>query len=78
MARMNATVEPLPLVPATWITGGKCPSGWPSAANSYIIEGIEQVWLNRTTGDAFLNRLQTVFTQELREGRVPPLPPRTA
>src|SRR5215831_17830142 len=28
---MKATVEPLPLVPATWITGGSCRSGWPSA-----------------------------------------------
>src|SRR6202521_4501593 len=29
---MNAMVEPLPLVPATWITGGRCRSGWPSAS----------------------------------------------
>ena len=29
---MNAMVEPLPLVPATWITGGSLRSGWPSAA----------------------------------------------
>src|SRR5882757_3669677 len=29
---MKAMVEPLPLVPATWITGGNCRSGWPSAA----------------------------------------------
>lgn len=51
---------------------------WPSAANSYVIEGIEQVWLNRITTEAYLNRLQTVFAQEFKEGRVPPLPPRTA
>ena len=30
---MKATVEPLPLVPATWITGGSLRSGWPSAAS---------------------------------------------
>jgi raffinose/stachyose/melibiose transport system substrate-binding protein len=51
---------------------------WPSAANVYVMEGIEQVWLNRITAEAFLNRLQTVFAQELREGKVPPLPPRAA
>src|ERR1700732_124630 len=27
-------VEPLPLVPATWITGGRCCCGSPSAASS--------------------------------------------
>ena len=51
---------------------------WPNASNSYVIEGIEQVWLNRITTEAFLTRLQTVFAQEFREGKVPPLPPRTA
>src|ERR671932_1628253 len=34
MARMKATVEPLPWVPATWITGGSRRSGWPRAASS--------------------------------------------
>ena len=29
---MKAIVEPLPLVPATWITGGRRRSGWPSCA----------------------------------------------
>src|SRR6266545_5745159 len=29
---MKAMVEPLPFVPATWIVGGSCRSGWPSAA----------------------------------------------
>jgi raffinose/stachyose/melibiose transport system substrate-binding protein len=51
---------------------------WPNVSNSYVIEGIEQVWLNRITTEAFLTRLQTVFAQEFREGKVPPLPPRTA
>ncbi len=29
-------VEPLPLVPATWITGGSLRSGWPSAAEQAL------------------------------------------
>jgi raffinose/stachyose/melibiose transport system substrate-binding protein len=51
---------------------------WPNASNSYVMEGIEQVWLNRITVEAYLNHLQTVFAQEFKEGKVPPLPPRTA
>ena len=28
---------------------------WPGATNSYLIEGIEQVWLNKITPDAYLD-----------------------
>ena len=51
---------------------------WPGATDSYLIEGIEQVWLNKITTDAYLGRIQTLFSQEAKEGKVPPLPPRTA
>jgi raffinose/stachyose/melibiose transport system substrate-binding protein len=47
---------------------------WPGATNSYLIDGIEQVWLNRVTTNAFLGRIQTLFARELKEGKVPPLP----
>jgi raffinose/stachyose/melibiose transport system substrate-binding protein len=43
-----------------------------------MTEGIEQVWLNRLSTDDYLNHIQTVFSQEFKEGKVPPLPPRTA
>jgi len=33
-ARMNAVVEPLPLVPAIWMTGASRRSGWPRSAIS--------------------------------------------
>jgi raffinose/stachyose/melibiose transport system substrate-binding protein len=49
---------------------------WPGATNTYLIEGIEQVWLNRITTEAYLGRLQALFAQELKDGKVPPLPPR--
>src|SRR5262249_39299108 len=39
---MNAMVEPLPLVPATWIAGGSCRSGWPSAARMRHIRSSER------------------------------------
>jgi raffinose/stachyose/melibiose transport system substrate-binding protein len=51
---------------------------WPGATNSYLIDGIEQVWLNKITADAYLGRMQTLFSQEAKDGKVPPLPPRTA
>ena len=51
---------------------------WPGATNSYLIEGIEQVWLNRITTEAYLGRIETLFAQEFKEGKVPPLPPRTS
>lgn len=49
---------------------------WPNATNTYLIEGIEQVWLNRITSEAYLGRLQSLFAGELKDGKVPPLPPR--
>jgi raffinose/stachyose/melibiose transport system substrate-binding protein len=51
---------------------------WPDATNSYLIDGIEQVWLNRVTTNAYLGRIQTLFAQELKEGKVPPLPQRAS
>jgi len=51
---------------------------WPNATNSYMTEAIEQVWLNRLSTEDYLKHIQTVFSQEFREGKVPPLPPRTA
>ena len=51
---------------------------WPNATNTYLIEGIEQVWLNRITSEAYLGRIQTLFAAELKDGKVPPLPPRAA
>lgn len=51
---------------------------WPGATESYLIDGIEQVWLNRGTTQAYLAKMDSLFQQELKEGKVPPLPPRTA
>ena len=42
---------------------------WPGATNSYLIEGIEQVWLNRITADAYLGRMQTLFAQEFARAK---------
>src|SRR5436309_10541094 len=44
-------VEPLTLVPATWITGGRRRSGWPSAASRRstrpVVRSISTGWLAR-------------------------------
>src|SRR5215510_15406366 len=39
---MKAMVEPLPLVPATWITGGSRRCGWPSAPRMLHIRSSER------------------------------------
>src|ERR1700694_2032406 len=39
---MKAMVEPLPLVPAIWITGGRRRSGWPSASRMRHIRSSER------------------------------------
>jgi hypothetical protein len=47
IARMKAVVEPLPLVPATWITGGSRRSGWPSVGHQPLDAVERQVDLAR-------------------------------
>src|SRR5690606_37214308 len=42
MARIRATVEPLPLVPATWTTGGSLSCGFPSAAHKARIRSSDK------------------------------------
>lgn len=51
---------------------------WPGATNTYLIEGIEQVWLNRATTQAYLAKMDSLFQGELKDGKVPPIPPRSA
>ena len=42
-ARRKAQVDPLPLVPATWNTGGSARSGWPSRSSSAAIRSSPSV-----------------------------------
>jgi raffinose/stachyose/melibiose transport system substrate-binding protein len=51
---------------------------WPGATETYLIDGIEQVWLNRATTADYLTKMNSMFQQEMKEGKVPPIPPRTA
>lgn len=48
----------------------------PPATNSYVVSGIEEVWLGATTVEAFLAQLDATFQQELAEGKVPAIPTR--
>jgi raffinose/stachyose/melibiose transport system substrate-binding protein len=47
---------------------------WPPATQQYLIQGIEQVWLDRITSLAYLQRMDSTFQQELKQGKVPPVP----
>ncbi|WP_068137650.1 ABC transporter substrate-binding protein [Limnochorda pilosa] len=49
---------------------------WPPKTESYIVEGIEQVWLGEVTPQQFMDRVNELFQQELAEGSVPPTPAR--
>jgi raffinose/stachyose/melibiose transport system substrate-binding protein len=48
----------------------------PPATDSYLVSGIEEVWLDRTTTAQFLEQLDKTFQQELAEGKVPAIPAR--
>lgn len=48
----------------------------PPATNSYLINGIEEVWLGRTTTADFLAKLDASFQKELADGKVPAVPQR--
>lgn len=48
----------------------------PPATNSYLISGIEEVWLGRITTADYLAQLDATFQQELAEGKVSQVPAR--
>ena len=48
----------------------------PPATDTYIVSGIEEVWLGKLTTAQFLENLNTTFQQELGEGKVPAIPAR--
>lgn len=53
----------------TWTFLG--PETW-----QWCYEGIEQVWLNKITPEEYMSKWQEIFTKELKEGLVPPIPER--
>jgi raffinose/stachyose/melibiose transport system substrate-binding protein len=48
----------------------------PPATNSYVVSGIEQVWLDDITTEEFLEKLNEIFQEELAEGKVADIPAR--
>jgi raffinose/stachyose/melibiose transport system substrate-binding protein len=46
----------------------------PPATDTYLISGIEEVWLGSITTQEYLGQLDTIFQQELAEGKVPAVP----
>nr|WP_272214449.1 ABC transporter substrate-binding protein [Marinicella sp. W31]MDC2880059.1 ABC transporter substrate-binding protein [Marinicella sp. W31] len=48
----------------------------PPATDNYLINGIEQVWLNKLTTEEFLENLDKSFQKELKAGKVPAVPAR--
>ena len=48
----------------------------PPATNTYLISGIEEVWLGSITTQEYLTQIDATFQQELAEGKVPAVPAR--
>lgn len=48
----------------------------PPATNSYVVSGIEQVWLDDITIEEFLKELNEIFQEELAEGKAADIPAR--
>lgn len=46
----------------------------PPATDTYLISGIEEVWLGSITTQDYLTQLDAIFQQELAEGKVPAVP----
>lgn len=49
----------------------------PPATDTYLINGIEEVWLGKTTTKDYLKKWDDTFQQEKAQGKVPAIPPRT-
>ena len=49
---------------------------WPPKSDVYIYEEIERVWDGQITALEYLEGLNAVFSEELAEGNIPPLPAR--
>ena len=48
----------------------------PPATNTYLISGIEEVWLGKITTAQFLEKLDAIFKQEQSAGKAPAIPER--
>ncbi len=48
----------------------------PPATDAYLVNGIEEVWLERNTIEDFLKKLDESFKQEMEQGKVPAIPAR--
>jgi raffinose/stachyose/melibiose transport system substrate-binding protein len=48
----------------------------PPATNSYVVSGIEEVWLDILSTEDFLAEMDKIFQQELAEGKVADIPAR--
>lgn len=48
----------------------------PPATDTYLVSGVEEVWLGRITTAEFLEKLDQTFQQEKAQGKVPAVPAR--
>ena len=65
--------------PRRWRTGNTATRHGRSCrppGDSFVVSGIEEVWLHKTTTEDFLAELDKTFQQEKSDGKVPAIPDR--
>ena len=83
-AKMTSEVAPLftdtmKLLAAAVNDGNYGYTTWtflPPATDSYLINGIEEVWLNKSSTQDFLTKLDASFQKEMKAGKAPAVPAR--
>jgi raffinose/stachyose/melibiose transport system substrate-binding protein len=50
----------------------------PPATDTYLVSGMEEVWLNKTKSVDYLKKWDDTFKQEKDQGKVPAIPPRAS
>jgi len=48
----------------------------PPATDTYLVSGMEEVWLNKIKTADYLKKWNDIFKQEKDQGKVPAIPPR--
>ena len=50
----------------------------PPATDTYLVSGMEEVWLKKTTSKDMMKKWDDTFKQEKDAGKVPAIPPRAS
>ena len=46
---------------------------WPDRTEQYIIDGIEKVWAKEITPAEYMDKVESRFQRDMKDGRIPPI-----